>query len=68
MIGAEGTLGVITAAALRLYPKPEAVGAALLVVPGPEAALRLLAVAGDCRGGGLSGHGGRGGGDRAGLR
>ena len=54
LIGAEGTLGVITAAALRLYPKPEAVGAALLVVPGPEAALRLLAVAGERLGGVVS--------------
>ncbi len=45
LIGAEGTLGVITAAALRLFPKPAAEGAALLVVPSPAAALRLLALA-----------------------
>lgn len=45
LIGAEGTLGVITAASLRLYPKPVAEGAALMVVPDPAAALRLLALA-----------------------
>ena len=45
LIGAEGTLGVITAASLRLYPIPAQVVTALLVVPGPEAALRLLGLA-----------------------
>ncbi len=45
LIGAEGTLGVITAAALRLHPRPAAEGAALIVVPSPEAALELLAMA-----------------------
>ena len=45
LIGAEGTLGVITAASLRLYAKPAQEGAALLVVPSPAAALRLLALA-----------------------
>ena len=53
LIGAEGTLGVITAASLRLYPKPAAVGAALMVVPDPEAALQLLALA-QARIGGVS--------------
>ena len=33
LIGAEGTLGVITAASLRLFPKPPATGAAMMVVP-----------------------------------
>lgn len=42
LIGAEGTLGVITAAALRLYPRPEKEGAALFVVPDPAAAVGLL--------------------------
>ena len=45
LIGAEGTLGVITAASLRLYPKPAAIGTALLAVESPAAALRLLAMA-----------------------
>ena len=47
LIGSEGTLGVITAASLRLFPRPGAEGAALLAVPGPAAALRLLALAED---------------------
>ena len=45
MIGAEGTLGVITAASLRLFPKPAEVGAALMVVRDPAAALSLLELA-----------------------
>jgi FAD/FMN-containing dehydrogenase len=47
LIGAEGTLGIITAAALRLYPRPAAQGAAILAVPSPSAALDLLALAGE---------------------
>lgn len=54
MIGAEGTLGIITAAALRLVPQPAATGAAMLAVPSPDAALALLALAGDILGDGLS--------------
>ncbi len=42
MIGSEGSLGVITAAVLRLFPKPAALHTAFLAVSGPEAALRLL--------------------------
>ncbi len=45
LIGSEGTLGVITAAALRIVQPPAGVGAALLAVPSPAAALDLLAVA-----------------------
>jgi FAD/FMN-containing dehydrogenase len=47
LIGAEGTLGIITAAALRLYPRPAGVGAAILQVASPAAALDLLALAND---------------------
>ncbi len=47
MIGSEGTLGVITAAALRLMPRPAQNGAAMLAVPSPAAALDLLALAQD---------------------
>ncbi len=42
IIGSEGTLGVITAAALRLVPRPSQVGTALLAVPTAAAALKLL--------------------------
>ncbi|MGC9419986.1 MAG: FAD-binding oxidoreductase [Rhodovulum sp.] len=45
LIGAEGTLGIITAAALRLAPVPAATGAALMAVRDPQAALDLLALA-----------------------
>ncbi|KUF08768.1 FAD-binding oxidoreductase [Pseudoponticoccus marisrubri] len=45
MIGAEGTLGVITAASLALHPRPATTGTALLQVAGPDAALALLAEA-----------------------
>jgi FAD/FMN-containing dehydrogenase len=42
-IGAEGTLGIITAAALRLMPAPRGRETALLAVPEPAAAQALLA-------------------------
>ena len=45
LIGAEGTLGVITAASLRLFPQPAVVGTALLAVESPAAALKLLSLA-----------------------
>ena len=45
LIGAEGTLGVITAASLRLAPLPAEVATAMLEVPSPAAALALLGVA-----------------------
>ena len=54
MIGSEGSLGIITAAALRLVPRPAATGAAMMVVPSPQAALDLLALAGDVIGDSLS--------------
>ena len=46
LIGSEGTLGVITAASLRLYPQPAARVVALLAVPSPGAALELLGLTG----------------------
>ena len=42
-IGAEGTLGVVTAACIRLHPQPESTATAFAAVPAPAAALALLA-------------------------
>ncbi len=44
-IGAEGTLGVITAAVLRLVPRPRAVETAFAGLASPQAALDLLDIA-----------------------
>jgi FAD/FMN-containing dehydrogenase len=41
-IGAEGTLGIITAASLRLFPRPAQMVTAFTAVPSPTAALSLL--------------------------
>ncbi|MBT0781035.1 FAD-binding oxidoreductase [Paracoccus sp. pheM1] len=45
LIGAEGSLGIITAASLKLVVPPPNIGTAMLQVPGPEAALTLLSLA-----------------------
>jgi FAD/FMN-containing dehydrogenase len=42
LIGSEGTLGVITAAALRLFPRPRDVATAFCAVPDPATAGALL--------------------------
>ncbi|WP_420397476.1 FAD-binding oxidoreductase [Nioella sp.] len=54
LIGAEGTLGIITAACLRLVPRPAEQATALIVVDSPADALRLLDLARDLVGDGLS--------------
>jgi len=54
MIGSEGTLGVITGAALQLSPKPTSVGTAVFDVRDPAAALRLLSLARGLVGEGIS--------------
>src|SRR5665213_3368538 len=43
-IGAEGTLGIITAATVKLYPKPRAVETAYVGLASPAQALKLLAI------------------------
>ena len=42
-LGAEGTLGIITAASLKLFPKLQSFATAFVAVPGPAAAVALLA-------------------------
>jgi FAD/FMN-containing dehydrogenase len=43
-IGAEGTLGIITAATLKLFPKPHAIETAFVGLNSPDQALKLLAI------------------------
>jgi FAD/FMN-containing dehydrogenase len=54
-IGSEGTLGIITAATMKLYPRPAASLTAWAAVPSMEAAVRLLGLAHRHLGAGLTG-------------
>jgi len=51
LIGAEGTLGVVTAAALKLYPVMASRAVAMIGVESPEVAIQLLVRAKDETGG-----------------
>ena len=53
-IGSEGTLGIITAAVLRLVPRPRSVETAFAGVPSPQAAVDLLNLATDRTAGGVT--------------
>jgi FAD/FMN-containing dehydrogenase len=53
-IGAEGTLGVITAAALKLFPRPETHATALIACPTADATVVLLRRLQEATGGLLS--------------
>jgi len=55
LIGAEGTLGIITAATLKLYPLPAAQLTAWAAVPSLDAAVALLGLAHRHLGAGLTG-------------
>jgi FAD/FMN-containing dehydrogenase len=54
-IGSEGTLGIITGATLKLYPRPAATTTALAAVPSLDAAVQLLQRAQARLGAGLTG-------------
>jgi FAD/FMN-containing dehydrogenase len=53
-IGSEGTLGIITAAVLRLVPRPRSVETAFAGVPSPQAAVDLLTLAEQHTAGGVT--------------
>ena len=55
MIGSEGTLGIITAATMKLYPPPAAQLTAWAAVPSMQAAVELLGLAHQRLGPGLTG-------------
>jgi len=55
LVGSEGTLGIITAATLKLHPRPRAMATAMATLPTLAAATELLALAHQQLGPGLTG-------------
>jgi FAD/FMN-containing dehydrogenase len=53
-VGSEGTLGIVTAASLRLFPNPRAQAIAFVGLESPEQALALLALVRERLGGGIT--------------
>jgi FAD/FMN-containing dehydrogenase len=53
-IGSEGTLGIITAASLRLVPRPRSIETAFVGVPSPQASVDLLGIASERTSGGVT--------------
>jgi FAD/FMN-containing dehydrogenase len=53
-IGSEGTLGIITAASLRLVPRPRSIEIAFVGVPSPQASVDLLGIASERTAGGVT--------------
>lgn len=53
LVGSEGTLGIVTRVVVMLHPRLQSVETALVALPSPAAAVRLLRAAGDALSGGL---------------
>ncbi len=53
-VGSEGTLGIVTAASLRLFPNPRAQATAFVGLESPEQALALFALVRERLGGGIT--------------